>query len=157
MSSITADIRRTLVAQLKPYTRKSQATDVVLGRGTYGSVIELMSAGEPLAGKVFKTSSSVQLQAISNKMCAEIILMLQLRHVNIVESRGVCFLPDQPLPVLLMERLTSSLHSYVLDPYNSDLQIQTKVSLLFDVSFGLAYLHGHTPTIIHRDLTAVEL
>ena len=149
-----ADLRRALVRQLKPYTRKATPTGVVLGSGTYGSVIELTSARETVAGKVFRMSSTVRLQAIANRVCGELIMMTQLHHPNIVQCKGVSLLVDQPLPVLLMERLMSSLHAYLLHPDNSNLPVERKVSILHDTASGLDYLHNHTPAIIHRDLTA---
>ena len=57
------------------------------------------------------------------------------------------------MPVLLMERLMSSLHACVLDSANSNMPLVRKLSILRDVASGLNYLHSHKPTIIHRDLT----
>ena len=142
------------MAQLKPYTRKARPTGTVLGSGTYGSVIELTSAGETVAGKVFRTSSTIRLQPVANRVCGELIMMMQLHHPNVVQCKGVSLLTDQTLPVLLMERLMSSLHAYLLDPHNSNLSLERKMSILRDIASGLAYLHSHTPAIIHRDLTA---
>ena len=149
-----ADLRRALVAQLKPYTRKAKPTETVLGSGTYGSVIELRSAGEIVAGKIFKISSTVRLQTIASRVCGELIMMTQLNHPNIVQCKGVSLLVDQRLPVLLMERMMISLHAYLLLPDNSNLPVKRKVSILLDTASGLDYLHSHTPAIIHRDLTA---
>ena len=142
------------MAQLKPYTRKATPTGKVLGCGTYGSVIELTSAKETVAGKVFRMSSSVNLQAIANGVCGELIVMAQLHHPNIVQCKGVSFMIKWHLPVLLMERLMSSLHDYLLHPKNSHLSGERKVSILHDTASGLDYLHSQTPAIIHRDLTA---
>ena len=149
-----AKLRRALVRQLKPYTRKATPTGAVLGSGAYGSVIELTSAGETVAGKVFRMSSTVQLQAIANRVCGEMIMMTQLHHPNIVQCKGMCLQVDQPLPVLLMERLRSSLHAYLLHPDNSNLPVDRKLSILRDTASGLDYLHSLTPAIVHRDLTA---
>ena len=146
-----ADLHR---ARLKPYTRKATPTGKMLGIGTYGSVIELRSAGETVAGKVFRMSSTVQLQAVADRVCGELIMMTQLHHPNIVQCKGVSVLTDHPLPVLLMERLTTSLHDYLLHPDNSNLSVERKVSFLRDTASGLDYLHSQTPAIIHRDLTA---
>ena len=150
-------MRRALVAQLKPYTRKAKPTGVILGSGSFGSVVELVSAGETVAGKVFKNISHSHMRPILDKLCGELILMTQLNHAHIVQCKGVCFLVDQPLPVLLMERLLTSLHSYLLDPTHATLPITTKASFLRDVASGLAYLHSCTPAIIHRDLTAKNI
>ena len=148
-------MRKSLVAQLKPYTRKAKPTGVILGSGSFGSVVELVSAGETIAGKVFKNISHSHMRPVLDKLCGELILMTQLNHAHIVQCKGVCFLVDQPLPVLLMERLVTSLHSYLLDPTHATLPIATKASFLCDVASGLAYLHNScTQVIIHRDLTA---
>ena len=142
------------MTQLKPYTRKATPTGRELGSGTYGSVIELTSARETVAGKVFRMSSTVRLQAVANRVCGELIMMTQLHHPNIVQCKGMSLLTDQHLPVLLMERLMSSLHAYLLHPDNSNLPVERKVYILRDTARGLDYLHSHTPAIIHRDLTA---
>ena len=143
--------------QLKKFSRKAKETGVVLGRGRYGIVIELTSAGETVAGKVFNTTSAAQLEAVAFKVCGEIITMLQLRHPNIVQCKGVSLLVNYSLPVILMERLMTSLHDYLLHQDNSNLPMETKVSFLLDIAKGLDYLHSHTPAIIHRDLTATNV
>ena len=128
-----------------------------LGSGTYGSVIEVDSRGETLAGKKFKKISPTQMQTTIDRLCGEVILLMQIHHSNIVESKGVCFLVNHPLPVLLMERMMSSLHAYLLDPANIAMQLSCKCSILCDVACGLDYLHHHVPVIIHRDLTATNV
>ena len=145
------------MTQLKAYTRKARPTGVVLGSGTYGSVIELKSAGEIVAGKVFKTPSTDCLQVIGSNLCRELILMAQMHHPSITVCKGVCLLPDQHLPILLMERLMSSLHAYLLDKDKPIVSLDRKVCVLWDVASGLDYLHSHTPAIIHRDLTATNV
>ena len=81
--------------------------------------------------------------------------MSDLRHPNITLFLGVCFLPNCQLPVLLMERLDSSLDD-LLEGIPS-IPLVLKRSILEDVSRGLLYLHKHTPQIIHRDLTAKNI
>ena len=44
----------------------------------------------------------------AGKYVQECQLMSDLRHPNITQFLGVCFLPDCQLPVLLMERLDRS-------------------------------------------------
>ena len=129
-------------------------TGIELGSGTYGTVIELTSAGETVAGKVFKVSLHTQPQKMIKKLFEEISLMHRLDHPNIVKCKGVCYLDDQTMPVLLMERLTSSLHAHLLSPTNLNIALEKKLCILRNVASGLAYLHSCEPAIIHRDLTA---
>ena len=78
--------------------------------------------------------------------------MSDLRHPNITQFLGVCFLPNFQLPVLLMERLDGSLDNLLETVPNIPLAL--KRSILEDVARGLLYLHKHSPQIVHRDLTA---
>ena len=90
-------------------------------------------------------------------------LMSTLRHPNIVQFLGVCFLPGSRLPALVMERLLTSLHD-LLDPETDPppppdapkpfFPLSLKCSILHDVASGLTYLHERSPPIIHRDLSA---
>ena len=143
-----------LQSQLKAYTKKARRTGNILGTGAYGSVVELKSAGEIVAGKIFRISSAMQLQAVLKTVRAEVIMMTQLHHPNIVQYKGVTFIPQLRLPILLMERMMTSLHDYILSPDNFNLPMKRKVLFLLDTARGLDYLHSHTPAIIHRDLTA---
>ena len=141
--------------KLYDFTLKATSTGKELGSGSYGSVVELSSDGEILAGKVFKTHSSGRLQerTAAKNICKETALLTKLEHPHIVHCRGVCFLREVYLPVLVTEKLMSSLHDYLLDSKNSDLNLKVKISILRDIASGLNYLHGREPPIIHRDLT----
>ena len=79
-------------------------------------------------------------------------LMSQLRHPHIVQFLGICYLPESPLPVLLMEKLQTSL-DHLLES-NPNIPLDVKVYFLMGISKGIVYLHSHTPPIAHRDLTA---
>ena len=89
---------------------------------------------------------------IASKYVEECQLMSDLRHPHLVQFLGVCFLPDSTLPVLVMERLLTSLDD-VLE-HNPNIPLSLKRSILADVSKGLVYLHSRSPPVIHRDLSA---
>ena len=79
--------------------------------------------------------------------------MSQVHHPNIVQCKGVCFLPNETMPALLMERVMNSLHVYLLKRTNLNVALVRKLPILHDVASGLAYLHSCKPAIIHTDLT----
>ena len=78
--------------------------------------------------------------------------MSQLRHPHIVQFLGVAYLPGSPIPVLLMEKLQTSLDTLL--ETSPDIPLDVKVHLLTGTAQGVVYLHSHTPPIAHRDLTA---
>ena len=100
----------------------------------------------------------------ASEFVRECQLMSTLRHPNIVQFLGVTFFPGSRLPALVMERLLTSLHD-LLDPDPDTppppdavrplafFSMALKCSVLQDVARGLAYLHGRSPPIIHRDLS----
>ena len=49
--------------------------------------------------------------------------------------------------------MDSSLTKFV-GKNKSQIAIQTKISILYDVSLGLTFLHTHRPQILHRDLSS---
>ncbi|CAI8033264.1 Serine/threonine-protein kinase CTR1, partial [Geodia barretti] len=65
---------------------------------------------------------------------------------------GYLLLPRSRLPVLVMERLHTSLDD-MLEQY-PDIPLHVKLSILHDVTKGLVFLHTRNPVIVHRDLTA---
>ena len=78
--------------------------------------------------------------------------MSLLRHPHIVQFLGVCYLQGSRLPVLLMEKLPTSLDDLLEN--HKEIPLDVKYSILVDVSRGLVYLHCRDPAIAHRDLTA---
>ena len=98
----------------------------------------------------------------ASEFVRECQLMSTLRHPNIVQFLGVTFFPGSRLPALVMERLLTSLHDLLAPdtPPPRDavppltFSMALKCCVLQDVARGLAYLHGQSPPIIHRDLSA---
>ena len=78
--------------------------------------------------------------------------MSSLRHPNITQFLGICFLPGTQLPLLVMERLETSLDDLL--EHMPNLSLLLKRSILENVASGLLYLHKRNPPVIHRDLTS---
>ena len=54
---------------------------------------------------------------------------------------------------MVMELMDTSLTSFV-EKNQSKISMKTKLSILYDTSLGLSYLHGRRPSVIHRDLSS---
>ena len=89
---------------------------------------------------------------VVHKYLQECQLMSSLRHPNITQFLGLCFLPGTQLPLLVMERLETSLDDLL--EHVPGLPISLKRSVLEDVASGLLYLHNRPSPVIHRDLTS---
>ena len=86
------------------------------------------------------------------KYLQECQLMSSLRHPNITQFLGLCFFTGTQLPLLVMERLETSLDDLL--EHIPNLPLSLKCSVLEDVASGLLYLHNRPSPVIHRDLTA---
>ena len=141
------------------------ATDKTIGDGSYGSVVEVAIPGAVCAAKkihdIFLDPRKIPHEGIekaASEFVRECQLMSTLRHPHIVQFLGVCFLPDSRMPALVMEKLVTSLHDVLdpepLPPTKPYIPDSLKCSILQNVASGLAFLHSHSPPIIHRDLSA---
>ena len=79
-------------------------------------------------------------------------VMAEMRHPHVVQFLGLCFLEGSTMPVLVMERLDSSLDDLLES--TPSLPLTLKRSLLVDIVRGLLYLHTRNPPVVHRDLSA---
>lgn len=136
-----------------------QPTDRELGRGAYGTVMEVQIPGATCAAKIIhefflRMGNEHEVKSVTEKFVRECCLMSSLRHPYVVQFLGVCFLPGSRLPALMMEKLGESLDELLERNPTRPIPLATKRSILHDVARGLLYLHSHAPPIIHRDLTA---
>ena len=148
---------------LRPFVLSDvQLTGTNIGGGAYGTVDEV-AFPVAAAAKTIHPILQGSLSKAASEFVRECQLMSTLRHPHIVQFLGVAFFPGSRLPALVMERLLTNLHD-LLDPDTSPPQdavrplaffsMALKCSVLQDVARGLAYLHGQSPPIIHRDLSA---
>ena len=149
-------------ARLQPFILSNVTqTGRKLGEGSYGCVEELRINGLVCAGKrMYDTlidSENEGADHMIEKYYNECQLLSNLRHPNIIQFLGICFLHTQlistaNLPVLVMEMLQGSLDDLLEN--TPDIPLAKKCSILQDVARGLVYLHNCSPAVIHRDLTA---
>ncbi len=133
------------------------STRRVLGKGAFGKVIELEMAGTRYAGKqihdILLGIDVLGVKSIIKKFSDECRLMAAVKHPNIVQFNGICFLDDTDHPVLVMELMDMSL-DYFLQARQGHIPLSLKYRILLDITRGLLFLHTRDPVIIHRDLTS---
>ena len=122
------------------------------GVGAYGRVFAVDYYGTVCAAKEIHANliGSTELTKPVYYFLRECQQCAELRHPNVVQFLGVYYKPGSPLPILVMEKMGESLR-YSLERY-PNIPMTIKLSILFDVSLGLRYLHSNK--IVHRDLSS---
>ena len=152
-----------LLRELSPFVLSDvQHTGTIVGVGSYSSVEEVSVPVDAAAKTVHGYLPDDRESA--TQFLRECKLMSTIRHPNIVQFLGVCYSSDSRVPALVMERMLTNLHSLLMlqldlpsppsEAGNSTplaLSLASKISILHG---GLAYLHGQSPPIIHRNLSA---
>ena len=130
--------------------------DQELGRGAYGKVFtvkycEKIYAAKEIHSLLLEVANPEEKRKIKNTFLRECYHCSLLSHPNIVRFIGVYY-PERNsvFPVMMMELMGESLTHYVKKP---NISMKVKASILYDVAFGLNYLHSYNPPIIHRDLS----
>ena len=130
-----------------------------LGQGAYGKVFTVKyrdiryAAKEILSSLMFSASPEEKKKTIKDfyRECYHSSL---IRHPNIVEFIGIYYTEKSDLPIMVMELMHTSLNSFITK-HQSKIGTKTKLSILYDVSLGLSFLHNIRPSpFIHRDLSS---
>ena len=145
--------------QLKDLTLKTVIPqNKELGRGAYGKVFTVNHLGLHCAAKEIHSLlldgvSPEDKKGIKDCFIRECYHSSLIRHPNIVQFMGVYYTERSDLPIMVMELMDTSLTSFI-EKNQSKIAVETKLSILHDVSLGLSYLHGRRPAVIHRDLSS---
>ena len=129
-----------------------------LGCGAYGRVFTVNYQGSLCAAKEIHSLlhdrvSSEDKKAIKDGFIQECHHCSSINHPNIVTFIGVYYTGRSDLPIMVMELMDINVTSFVANN-KSTITIETKLSILHDVSCGLSYLHNNCSPVIHRDLSS---
>ena len=137
--------------------KKSEA-----GRGCFGAVYQSKINGAPcIVKKLHDILTGVggneyvahaQWKDIADKFQAEIRLLSQQRHPNIVQFLGVCGLDGDPRDIcLVMEQMDTDLDHFI-KANKGGIPLELKLRILTGTASGVSHLHANG--IVHRDLNS---
>eukprot|EP00927_Polykrikos_kofoidii_P013544 TRINITY_DN15896_c0_g1_i1.p1 TRINITY_DN15896_c0_g1~~TRINITY_DN15896_c0_g1_i1.p1 ORF type:complete len:666 (+),score=65.08 TRINITY_DN15896_c0_g1_i1:299-1999(+) len=127
----------------------------VLGRGSFGLVIEAEYYGAAVAVKSSLVSNHVtnlkELGTFSN----ELRMSRRLRHPSIVSFLGACIIPQTGELWLVTECVRGTSFDkalLVLPPVNQAFGV--RVGILQNISGALCFMHAQSPCVVHGDIKA---
>ena len=133
-------------------------TDVKLGRGADATVYEVEWNGTVCAAKrlheiLLEDDSPGGADRLISNFEAECLTWSKLRHPGVVQFLGVYLERNPRLPVLVMEKMDTSLRMHLEGHSKQEFPLHQKVLVLRQVAQALAYLHNQNPALVHHDLS----
>ena len=158
MARLDCELSPYMLKDVKGLEKAAEREEMQAMKGSYGYVFKVTVQGVECVAKKLHSAfvSNVSLQerqSITDKFMKECIILSKLRHPNIVQFVGVhCGRNGDADLSLIMESIRCDLCDFLGEHPNIPLPL--KLFILLDISYGLVYLHEHSPPIVHRDLTA---
>ena len=133
-------------------------TDTQLGRGADATVYEVEWNGTLCAAKrlheiLLEDQSSGGVAKLISNFEAECETWSKLRHPGVVQFFGVHLDRSSRLPVLVMEKMDTSLRTYLENHSKEEFPLKMKAFVLRQVCQALAYLHCQAPPLVHHDMS----
>ena len=133
-------------------------TDKKLGRGADATVYEVDWNGTPCAAKrlheiLLEDNSPGGADKFVANFETECMTWSKLRHPGVVQFLGVYLERGSRLPILVIEKMDTSLRRYLEDHSKKEFSLHLKAFVLRQISQALAYLHGQNPPLVHHDLS----
>lgn len=166
------DAERLLVKGITQYER-------LVGSGHFGKVFEVKYYGTACAAKEIQAEAlrEKELESFKDQYIQQCCKYSMLRHPNIVQFLGICNTlnhaqplaqeandeanlkeaPDEKaaeepqIPFATLTELMASNLTSLLEQHE-DIPLHVKLSILYDVSLGLNFLHAQTPAFVHGRL-----
>ncbi|CAO2828745.1 unnamed protein product [Amaranthus hypochondriacus] len=120
----------------------------MIGKGSFGEILKAFWRGTPVAVKRILPSLSDDRLVIQD-FRHEVILLVKLRHPNIVQFLGAVT-EKKPLMLITEYLRGGDLHQYLKE--KGALSPSTAINFALDIARGMAYLHNEPNVIVHRDL-----
>lgn len=147
------DLYITEITVLQECDSKGGFKEKELGRGAYGIVLELLWRGTPCAGKRIHSCIAQPGAKCVRDFQRECRTWSKLRHPYVAQFLGLLRDPNSVHPVIVMEKMDTNLDGLLAERQPpKEFPFVLKVRLLHHIALGLAYLHGCTPMVLHRDL-----
>ena len=135
-----------------------QLTGKILGKGSDATVKEVNWVGTSCAAKqlheiLLEDESPGGAKRFVDNFEKECLTWSKLTHPHIVQFLGVYFLSGSRVPMLILEKMDTSLRRYLEKHTKENFVLSDKIYVLRQVAQALGYLHSLSPPLVHHDLS----
>ena len=135
-----------------------QLTGKKLGKGSDATVQEVNWLGTLCAAKqlheiLLEDDSPGGARRFIENFEKECMTWSRLVHPCIVQFLGVYFLTGSRVPMLILEKMDTSLRTYIESHKKEEFPLQDKIYIFRQVAQALSYLHNLSPPLVHHDLS----
>ena len=135
-----------------------QLTGKILGKGSDATVKEVNWVGTSCAAKqlheiLLEDDSPGGAKRFVDNFEKECLTWSKLIHPHIVQFLGVYYLPGSRVPMLILEKMDTSLRHYLEKHTKENFVLPDKIYVLSQVAQALSYLHSRSPLLVHHDLS----
>ena len=135
-----------------------QLTGKILGKGSDATVKEVNWVGTSCAAKqlheiLLEDDSPGGAKRFVDNFEKECMTWSKLIHPHIVQFLGVYFLSGSRVPMLILEKMDTSLRHYLEKHTKENFVLPDKIYVLRQIAQALSYLHSRSPPLVHHDLS----
>ena len=133
-------------------------TEKILGTGSDATVKEVNWVGTSCAAKqlheiLLEDHSPGGAKRFIDNFKKECLTWSDLIHPHIIQFLGVYFLSGSRIPMVILEKMNTSLRHYLESHTKEDFLLPDKIYVLRQVAQALSYLHSRSPPLVHHDLS----
>ena len=126
-----------------------------IGKGTFGDVLRGVWRGEDVAVKFLKGSMTDSPESIK-QFVDECNILKNLHHPNILLYMGACTVGPQYF-VVTEYCDNGNLFEYLHIIKSNKISYDDARRIALEIAYGMNYLHGFKPPILHRDLKSMNV
>ena len=135
-----------------------QLTGKILGKGSDATVKEVNWVGTSCAAKqlheiLLEDDSPGGAKRFVDNFEKECLTWSKLIHPHIVQFLGVYVSSTSRIPMLILEKMDTSLRHFLENHTKEDFALPDKIYVLRQVAQALSYLHSRSPPLVHHDLS----
>ena len=135
-----------------------QLTGEILGKGSDATVKEVNWVGTSCAAKqlheiLLEDDSPGGAKRFVDNFEKECMTWSKLIHPHIVQFLGVYFLSGSRVPMLILEKMDTSLRHFLEKHTKENFVLPDKIYVFRQVAQALSYLHSRSPPLVHHDLS----